>query len=76
MIKMDGHLTKYLYYENTGKSQLTIPRKFLEIEKFNWNHNDDVYLVAKEIDGQKGIFIFKKKSKYFKSEIMLFSTII
>ena len=65
MIKMDGHLTKYLYYKSSGKSQVTLPRKFLEIEKFDWEHDDDLYLISKEIDGQKGIFIFKKEEWLF-----------
>jgi len=57
---MDGHLTKYLFYEKTGKSQVTIPRKLLEIEKVSWDHNDDVYIVKKTIEGQEGLFLFKK----------------
>ena len=61
MIKMDGHLTKYLFYEKTGKSQITIPRKFLEVENIEWKHNDDLYMITKKIDGVKGIFIFKKE---------------
>jgi len=58
---MDGHLTKYLFYEKTGKSQITIPRKFLEVEGINWEHNDDLYLITKIIEGRKGIFIIKKE---------------
>jgi len=58
---MDGHLTKYLFYEKTGKSQITIPRKFLEVEGINWEHNDDLYLIIKTIEGKKGIFIIKKE---------------
>ena len=58
---MDGHLTKYLYYEKTGKSQITIPRRFMEIEEIEWIHNDNLYLVKKTIEGKEGIFIFKKK---------------
>lgn len=62
-MKMDGHLTKYLYYEKTGKSQITIPRKFLEVENIDWNHNDDLYIITKTIDGQTGLFLFKKEEK-------------
>ena len=58
---MDGHLTKYLFYEKTGKSQITIPRKFMEVEKIDWEPNDDLYLVVKIIEGRKGIFVFKKE---------------
>lgn len=60
---MDGHLTKYLYYKKTGKSQITIPRKFMEIEEIGWGHNDNLYLVKKTIEGREGIFIFKKEEK-------------
>jgi len=60
---MDGHLSKYLFYEKTGKSQITIPRKFLEVEQIDWKHNDDIYLVTKTIEGKKGIFIFKKEKE-------------
>jgi len=52
---------RYLHYEKTGKSQITIPRKFLEIEKIDWNHNDDLYLVVREINGKKVVCIIKKE---------------
>ena len=58
---MDGHLTKYLYYEKTGKSQITIPRKFLEVEKIDWKHNDDLYLNVKIVDGKRIVCISKKE---------------
>lgn len=58
---MDGHLTKYLFYEKTGKSQITIPRKFLEAEKIDWNHNDDLYLIAKTVEGKRIVCISKKE---------------
>ena len=58
---MDGHLVKYLYYEKTGKSQITLPRKFLDVEGIDWSHNDDLYLSVKTIEGKKGIFVFKKE---------------
>ena len=60
---MNGHLVKYLYYQKTGKSQVTLPRKFLEAEKIDWEHNDDLYLNVIEHNGKKGIFICGKKDK-------------
>ena len=60
---MNGHLVKYLYYDKIGKSQVTLPRKFLEAEKIDWKHNDDVYLVAIEHEGRKGVFIYRKEER-------------
>ena len=36
---------KYLFYENTGKSTVTIPRAVIEANNLNWNHKDDVSLI-------------------------------
>ena len=58
---MNGHITKYLYYEKTGKSVVTVPKVVLNAENLNWNHKDNIYLVVKTIDGQKGLFLFKKE---------------
>jgi len=58
---MNGHKVKYLFYENTGKSTVTIPRAVIEANNLNWNHKDDVNLIIEEIDGNKGIFIYKKE---------------
>lgn len=60
---MNGHLVKYLFYEKTGKSQITIPKRILEINDFNWEHGDDIFIVAKTIDDQKGLFIWKREKK-------------
>jgi hypothetical protein len=51
---------KYLYYESTGKSQITIPRVVLESNELDWEHQDEIKLVVKELDGKKGIFLYKK----------------
>lgn len=58
---MNGHLTRYLFYEKNKKSVVTIPRILIEANNLNWNHRDHMYLVVKEIDGQKGLFLFKKE---------------
>ncbi len=51
---------KYLYYENTGKSQITIPRVVIESNELDWKHGDEMKLVIKTIDGKKGVFLYKK----------------
>ena len=51
---------KYLFYENTGKSQVTIPRIVLESSELDWNNGDELKLVVKTIDGKKGVFLYKK----------------
>src|SRR4030042_1033952 len=61
--KKRQNLIRYLYYGNTGKSQITIPRKFLEVEGIDWNHNDDLYLSVKEENGKKVVCIVKKKEE-------------
>jgi hypothetical protein len=56
---MNGHKTKYLYYKESGRSILTIPRAILEAINLNWTHKDNIKIIFKEIDGQKGLFLFK-----------------
>jgi hypothetical protein len=57
---MNGHPVKYLYYESNKKSNVTIPRAVLEASNLHWEHKDEINLVVKTIDGQKGIFLYKK----------------
>jgi hypothetical protein len=56
---MNGHKTKYLYYEDTGRSIVTIPRAILDALNLNWDHKNEIKIVFKEIEGQKGLFLFK-----------------
>ena len=51
---------KYLYYESTGKSQITIPRVVLETNELDWKHGDEMKLIVKTMEGKKGIFLYKK----------------
>ena len=60
---MNGHPVKYLFYESNKKSMVTIPRAILKANNFNWSHGDEIKLVVKTIDGQQGIFLFKKEAK-------------
>ena len=60
---MNGHPVKYLFYKANKKSQVTIPRAILEASNLNWRHKDEINIMVKNIDGQKGIFLYKKSSK-------------
>ncbi len=60
---MNGYPVKYLYYESNKKSILTIPRAILEAANLNWNHKDEINLVIKTINGQKGLFLYKKEGE-------------
>ena len=56
-----GHITRYIYYERTKKSSVTIPKILLEANNLNWKHGDILILVLKEIEAKKGIFLYKKE---------------
>ncbi len=63
MIIMDGYKAKYLYYEANKQSMVTIPRAILDANNLNWDHKDDVYILSKEIEGQPGLFLYKKEEE-------------
>lgn len=56
-----GHVTRYSYYVRSKKSSVTIPRLLLEANNLNWKHKDTIVIVPKEIDGEKGLFLYKKE---------------
>jgi len=58
-----GYTSKYLHYKANNQSQITIPRPIIEGINLNWHHKDIVNIEIKVIDGQKGLFLFKLKSK-------------
>ncbi len=60
---MNGHPVKYLFYEPSGKSVITIPRAIIEANNLDWNHQDEIRIIFKIIDGQEGLFLSKKKGK-------------
>lgn len=60
---MNGYPVKYLFYESNKKSIVTIPRAILEANNLNWSHGDEIKLLVKTIDGQQGIFLFKKENE-------------
>ena len=60
---MNGYPVKYLYYKSNKKSIVTIPRAILEAANLNWSHKEEINLVIKTIDGQKGLFLYKKEGE-------------
>ncbi len=61
LINMNGYTVNYLYYEESKRSIITIPRSIIKAEDMNWEHKSEIKILVKEIDGQKGLFLFKKE---------------
>ena len=59
LIKMNGESVKYLYYEENKRSILTIPVSMAR--GLNWDHKDDIGIIVKTIDGQEGLFLWKRE---------------
>ncbi len=62
ILKVNGHPTKYLFYESNKKSIVTVPRAIIDAANLNWNHQDQINIIVKTIDEQPGLFLFKKKN--------------
>jgi formylmethanofuran dehydrogenase subunit D len=57
---MNGETTKYYKYKNTsGKLNLSPSTA----KTLNWEHGDEIRYVVKTIEGQIGLFFFKKESE-------------
>ena len=59
--KMNGYTVNYLYYEESKRSIITIPRAIIEANNLDWGHKDDIGIVVKTIDGKKGLFLSKRE---------------
>lgn len=57
---MNGYKVKYLFYEDTKKSEITIPRSIVEGFSLKWNHGDDIYIVFTFIENYEGLFLYKR----------------
>jgi len=57
---MAGHTVKYLFYPS-GKSNVTIPRAIIDAAQLNWENGDEIKVLIKTIDGNKGLFFYKKE---------------
>ncbi len=60
---MDGYISKYLYYKSNKNSIITIPRAIIDAGSLNWNHKDEIKIIIKTIDGQTGLFLWKREKK-------------
>lgn len=57
--KMDGKTTKYYYYDSNKQSIVTIPISMAK--GLNWGHQDEINILIEVVNGQKGLFLFKKE---------------
>ena len=58
---MNGKITKYYYYDSNKQSIITIPISMAK--GLNWSHQDKINVLFKTIDGESGLFLFKKEEK-------------
>lgn len=63
MIVMNGYKSKYLFYEKNKQSMVTIPRAILDANNLNWSSGEDINIIYKELNGQPGLFLFKKEEE-------------
>jgi len=56
---MNGEITKYYKYKTSGSRSITMPIALAK--SLNWKHKDDINIIIKTIDGQLGLFLFKKE---------------
>lgn len=55
---MNGETTKFYQYEKTS-GRINVP---VSISKaLNWEHKDSMGMIIKTIDGQTGLFIWKRE---------------
>ncbi len=58
---MNGKTSKYYHYEKTGSGRITIP---ISLAKgLGWKHKDDIEIVIKNLNGNLGLFLYKKEKK-------------
>ena len=59
MFKMDGDTTKYYKFEKSGSGRVTIPVRLAKA--LNWEHNNKIGIIINTIDGQQGLFLWKRE---------------
>lgn len=57
---MNGETVKYHKYEGSS-GKISIPTSVAK--SLNWGHKDNIGIIIKTIDGQEGLFLFKKEEK-------------
>lgn len=60
---MNGYTVNYLYYEESKRSIITIPRAIIEAGNLSWSHKDDIGIIIKTVDGKEGLFLWKREKE-------------
>ena len=60
---MNGYTSKYLYYKSNKNSIITIPRPIIEANNLNWEPGDNIGIIVETMNGNKGLFLFKKEKE-------------
>lgn len=58
---MSGETTKYYKFDKSGSGRITIPISMAK--GLNWGHKDEINILIKTINGQIGLFLFKKEEE-------------
>ena len=58
MSKIEGKITRFYNYEKTS-GRINVPNIFSEM--LGWEHNNEIIMNIEIVNGQKGLFLFKKK---------------
>ena len=56
---MNGETTKYYKFEKSGSGRITIPISLAKA--LNWTHGDEINIIIEVLNGNKGLFLFKKE---------------
>ncbi|MFX1256507.1 MAG: hypothetical protein ACFFAN_01505 [Promethearchaeota archaeon] len=57
---MNGEITRYYKYKGTS-GRVNVPPSVAKT--LSWNHKDEIRMIFKTIDGQEGLFLFKKEER-------------
>ena len=57
-MNVDGETTKYTRYEGTS-GKVVISKSIAKA--LGWEHKDEIKVVFKTVEGNEGLFLFKKK---------------
>ncbi len=58
---MNGNIAKYYYYKGSGSGRVNIPIAIAR--DLGFKHKEGLCVVTKTIDGQKGLFLWKREKK-------------
>ena len=57
---MNGETTKFYQYEKTS-GRINVPVSISKV--LNWKHKNSIGMIIKTIDGQTGLFIWKREEE-------------